>query len=341
MLFYFTTLFPILIFLTILTWLDSFALVKKGWLAMCVCIGIATCLAAVVISLSDTASEQVFPIIEELLKSLCLAWMIKDRRMVFLAEALCYGGAVGAGFALAENIIFLHYNPEMSIIDSSMRGVGTALMHTGCTAMFACLFLMLLSSRTNVKDTTLSQHTEPGDRRKNLIIIVSYFTTIAISVGIHYAFNMFMLPVFIQIVVTILFFLTVFVALSIYNERRVYSWMDKSITSDIQLLASIKEGKLAETPTGQYLLSMKQQFNPEVFFDIICFMQLYLELSVKGKSRMLLEQEGLAEPLTPEEQQEHNSQITELKTLKRNIGSMGEYILRPILRFAPEDMKVM
>lgn len=129
-----------------------------------------------------------------------------------------------------------------------------------------------------------------------------------------------------------------FVAISHHNEQRIYKWLDHSITYDIQLLVAMQQGRLTETNTGRYLLSVKEQFTPEVFFDIICFMQLYLKLVVQGKSRMLLEQEGLAPALTPQQIQEHKENLAELHALRHRIGITGEHILRPIIRFNPEDI---
>jgi len=144
----------------------------------------------------------------------------------------------------------------------------------------------------------------------------------------------------IQIVVTILAFLTVFIIIGNFNERKIYQWMDHSITFDIQLLSAIRQGKLADTKAGIYLQGIKEQFEPEVFFDVICFMQLYLELVVAGKSRMLLEQEGLALALTEEEIITQKEKVAELHQLRNNIGKLGEYLLRPIITIRDQDIRV-
>lgn len=328
-----TILVPTALFLLALYALDSFALVRKARLAVCVGSGVLVCLTLFCLSIPEGIPEWIFPLVEEVLKSALLMWMVFKRRILFLAEALCYGGAAGAGFAMAENGLYLFYNPGMQVLPAIIRGVGTALLHMGCTAIFACLFLVVMSHITGRSGSS------PRRRRGSAEVATMYFLAIAPATAIHYIYNLFLLPVFLQMVVTVVFFLAVFVALSVYNERRIYKWMDDSISCDIKLLSAIRKGRLADTPAGKYLGSVREQFQPIVFFDILCYMQVYLELVVMGKSRMLLEQEGLAKPLTEEEKESYDSMRAELKAIRRNIGFTGEQVLRPILRFAPEDRR--
>lgn len=161
------------------------------------------------------------------------------------------------------------------------------------------------------------------------------------GIAVHFVYNMFLLTSFVHIVAFVIILLVIFVIISECNERRIYRWMDHSITYDVQLLCAIRSGQLANTDAGKYLLSIKEQFEPEVFFDIICYMQLYLELVIKGKSRILMQQEGLAGMPTPEDQQRHREMLSELHTLRHNIGYMGIHVLRPIVRFNKEDLAIL
>lgn len=292
--------------------LDSFTLVRWHRLMLSILSGIIACATTLCVETVFHPADAVFPILEEILKALPVIWLIRRRHVIFVAEALCYGAAIGGGFAMLENVIYIVYNSDMTMFNAFLRGLGTALMHMGCTSLTAVLMLLM----------------------KNRILPLFF------SMAVHALYNMFLLPVFLQIILTVIFFLIVFVCLSLYNERRIYRWLDNSITFDVKLLVAIKEGRLVDTRAGEYLLTVKEHFHPEVFFDVICFMQLYLELVIQGKSRLLLEQEGLAQPLTPEEKQVLDGKISEMKVLRRNIGIMGEHVLRPILRFNPEDISL-
>lgn len=308
------SLIPIFIYLIAIKQLDDFSLVKWRMLVLCGMAGIAVCLALVLLSAKMAAAmpDGCFPIVEEMCKGGIVLLLILRRRIVFFAEALCYGAAVGAGFALCENLTYALYNTEMTEMMFAFRGFGTALLHMGCTALFAA--------------TALS---------------VSKYVAILPGAFIHYLYNMFLLPEFLQLLITVVFFLCLFVAISTYNDRRIYKWMDYSITDDVKLLVAIHEGRLTETPAGKYLLKIQKHFDSEVFFDMVCYVQLYLEILIRGKSRMLLEQSGMAEPLTREQQEETESMKRELLALHKNIGTIGVQILSPILRYNAEDLKII
>jgi len=59
------------------------------------------------------------------------------RRSAFLVDAGIHGFAVGAGFAVVENVYYILALPTASIVVWLVRGFGTAIMHGGVTAMFA------------------------------------------------------------------------------------------------------------------------------------------------------------------------------------------------------------
>lgn len=314
------SLIPIFIYVIVIKQLDNFSLVKWRMLMLCGMAGIMVCglLAIVADSVTMMASnitlmpDGVFSIIEELCKGSVVLYLILRRRILFFAEALCYGAAVGAGFALCENLVYAFYNTDMTEMMFAFRGFGTALLHMGCTALFATMALS-----------------------------ISKYVAVIPGAVIHYLYNMFLLPEFLQLLLTVVLFLCMFVAISTYNDKRIYRWLDYSITDDVKLLYAIREGRLTDTPAGKYLLKIQKHFDGEVFFDMICYVQLYLELLIKGKSRMLLEQSGLAEPLTQKDKEQTESMKQELLALHKNIGTIGVQILRPILRYNTEDMKVL
>lgn len=321
---YANSLFPIIIYLIILKLLDGFRMVRWFVFAACLGCGALSCaLAAAIAWNADITS--LMPAIEEVLKASFVVTLIARRRIVFFAEAMVYGAAIGGGFALLENCIYVHLNPDMLFGTALFRGIATSMLHMGCTAIFAVI--MLLCKIWGAKSLP--------------IYAIAPASAIIIPVAVHYIYNLHLLPEMVQLTITVIAFLFMFIGISGYNERRIYQWMDHSISYDIQLLSAIKQGQLTETKAGQYLISIRNQFDAEVFFDIVCFMQLYLELVVEGKSRMLLEQEGLAPPLTPEQQRIHQAKVTELHTLRRNIGRIGEYILRPIITIKDTDLRII
>lgn len=307
------SLIPIFIYLIIIKLLDNSSLVKWRILMLCGLTGILVCaVLAFTSAMTSAIPDGFYPLIEETGKGAFVMYLIHRHKILFFVEALCYGAAVGAGFALCENLTYAFCNASMTDIAFAFRGFGTALLHMGCTALLA-------------------------------VCALNFNRYLAIIPGtlIHYIYNMFLLQEFVQLLLTVILFMSMFVAISFYDERRIFRWMDTSITDDVKLLVAIHQGHLTDTPAGKYLLKIKSHFPAEVFFDMICYVQLYLDILIRGKSRMLLVQSGLANALTPEEKELDRSMKQELSTLRKNIGPIGIQILRPILRYDMEDLKIL
>ena len=64
---------------------------------------------------------------------------MRTRRTGFLTDAAILGFAVGAGFATVENIYYLRIFPDAPWLVWAIRGLGTAVMHGGASAIFAVL----------------------------------------------------------------------------------------------------------------------------------------------------------------------------------------------------------
>ena len=313
---YLVSLLPVVLYMIILKLLDSFRIIRVRMLAECLVMGIVSCVAsALVVCSSDSIATYSF-IVEELLKGFPVLALVVRKKIVFFIEALVYGAVIGSGFALAENILYLYSMPDMHFGTALFRGFSTALLHMGCTALMA---LALLETKM-----------------KWWLAVIT-----VLPFAIHYFYNLMFLAPLVMMVATVLTFLFAFILINNYNERMIYEWMDHSIAFDVQLLCAIREGRLSDTNAGKYLIHIRQQLEPEVFFDCICFIQQYLELLVEGKSRMLLEQSGLAVPLTLDDKRLHNAKVAELKQLRRNIGKLGEYLLRPVITVNDQDLRVM
>lgn len=335
---------PIIIYIVILKSLDSFKLVRWKGLCLGVILGIACCAAAY--GVSDIAAylniSYYSPLAEELLKALAAMLLMRVIHIVFFAEALCYGAAVGAGFALLENIVYLAYNPSMLPTTALFRGIGTAMLHIGCTALFLTLLLLLPSllsihRRVVVGASDIYKPTTffplPIKEGWKLVAVVPSFF-------IHALYNIQYFSPLVQMLFVVVLFLIIFLLINNYNERRITRWMEQSIVYDVELLTAIRAGKLADTKAGEYLLAVKAQFDAEVFFDMICYIQLYLELTISAKSRIMLREAGLPSAESNEERERRRSMTREFHILRSNIGTMGEIVLRPIVRLTREDQKV-
>src|SRR5258706_2134916 len=141
-------LLPVLCFLSALLFLDSYKLVKLRAVVLVVACGALAAGAAYLVNgelLGATTIEFVTftrygaPMVEELLKALVIALLVRGHRIGFLVDAAILGFAAGTGFALVENLLYLHLAPDARTGTWIVRGFGTAVMHGGATAIFAIL----------------------------------------------------------------------------------------------------------------------------------------------------------------------------------------------------------
>ena len=146
-------LVPVLALFGTLLYLDSYDLVSFREVVVTITAGALLCL----VSLGVNAflmnrlgldfipySHFVAPPVEETLKALTLVYLFTRNRIGFMIDAAIMGFAVGAGFALVENIYLLYAFPDATLGVWIIRGFGTALMHSGATALFAMVVQALI-----------------------------------------------------------------------------------------------------------------------------------------------------------------------------------------------------
>ena len=68
--------------------------------------------------------------------------------------------------------------------------------------------------------------------------------------------------------------------------------------------------------------------------DMLCFLQLHLELSVGAKGIMLMQSAGLKLPPDPE----IKAKLNELKYLEKSLGKTGLLAIKPLLRLSRREL---
>lgn len=314
---------PIILYFLLVKGMDGFTLGSTGRMLESFVWGLTVCLFLFFFGRTlDFDSDLLFPVLEELLKALPLVIAIYRKRLAFFAETLIYGAAIGAGFSLLENIIYVGAFEDFSLGDAIVRGFGTSILHMGCTAL--CASCMLLGMRYVAGR---------GLPFKVLAILIGFVP----SVAIHFVYNLFLLPELLQMVLAIAVMLGLFLLIYWFDNRKIHDWLDSCIANDMALLKAMREGHLSGTSAGEYLLAVRERFKPEVFFDICVYLGLYLELSIAAKSRMILKEAEMDIPVSDSEHEENMMKIAELSALEKNIGPAGISILRPIVNFKVAD----
>ena len=89
----------------------------------------------------------------------------------------------------------------------------------------------------------------------------------------------------------------------------------------------MNRGEFTTTRAGEYLLTLKERFEPETFFDMYCYIQNYLELSIAARSNLILKEAGM----DPIRDRVNSDRLREMEVLRKRIGPTAELALRPIV----------
>ena len=317
-------LLPVLLFLATLIYLDSYKLVRLRSVVAVMSVGcviagafwLASGTLSSALSLSwESYSRYVAPILEELAKAILLIALVRMNRIGFLVDAAIYGFAIGTGFAVVENIFYWTSVSDLSVGLWLVRGFGTAVMHGGTTAIFG------------IAGKTLSE-------RRGLPRGVGWGVAFLAAWVIHAAFNHFFLsPVystaFILVVLPPLFF-EVFQR----SEKALEDWLSVGFDADTEVLEMILAGTLSQSPVGVYLASLKERFRGEVVVDMLCYLRLHLELSLRAKGLLMMREAGFPVTLGAEDK----ASLDELDFLERSIGATGKLAMAPFLRTSSRDL---
>ena len=315
-------LLPVLLFIGLLLLMDSFKLVRLRSVLQAIAIGGAA--AVLTAFLNDalldglglgvaTYSRYVAPVLEELMKAAWVIFLIRRQRVGFLVDAAILGFAVGAGFALVENIDYLRQLPLSGLSLWFARGCGTAILHGATTATVAVL-------------AKNSYERRPG--------MVAFLPALIVAISIHSLFNHFVLPPILSALILLATLPPAFVLVFDRSDKTTRAWLGSEFDGEIEMLYSIMNGAVAGTRTGAYLEGLKSRFPGEVVADMLCLLQIHLELSLRAKGILLARANGIN--LTIGEDGIAN--LKELAYLEGQIGRTGLLAMKPILAIGSREL---
>ncbi|MCP4572328.1 MAG: PrsW family intramembrane metalloprotease [bacterium] len=303
---------PVQIFLLVLMAVDTFKLVRPRRVFVALAAGVA---AAVLSFAANNAllpltgwplltfALVVAPVVEETAKGLYCDWLVRSRRTGFLVDATLLGFAVGAGFGTAENIYYLREFEDPTMTTWAIRGLGTAVMHGGATALFAALrHLAAVLGR-------------PGWR--------TWSWAWPAAVCFHALFNRSMTHPVAATAVLLVLLPLLLLGIHRRGERNLRAWLGRGFDRDRRLLELIREGRVLDSPLGRHLLSLGETVPPEARADMLCLLRLEAELSLAAKGMLLLRENGFA-TAPPAEVKE---KLAELAWLEKSVGRAGRLAL--------------
>jgi RsiW-degrading membrane proteinase PrsW (M82 family) len=329
-------LFPVVLYIFVVYTLDNFSLVGirdlmllvgAGLLAAAACFGLFRLTDPFV---SERVSDSLYPIMEEAVKALPLWWLARRKKIAFFIDSVICGAAVGGGFSILENILYLLMG-NLGMGTALFRGLEVALIHMGCSAIVAValMFTVRLLER---------RHARLPVKKSDITMSLFLFFVAAI---LHILHNYLHPDPLLQFVVVFGSLGGLLVWVYQYDGDMIHRWLDRGLDKQVALMMDIQQGLLGETKTGQFLLSIKENFPAEVYFDIICYVQLYIELAVAAKSRFMTREAGLDEPLDEATRNRYLEQYAEFKNLEKALGQSAKMTVAPVVKFYPADRKAL
>jgi len=315
---------PVLIFLVILVYMDSYKLVRLRVVIWVIVAGVLCCVASYFVnsellllsSLDYTHFVRyVSPVSEEVLKALVMVYLFRSSRIGFLVDSAIMGFAVGAGFAFAENLFYLYTIGDANMAVWIVRGFGTAVMHGGVTAIFGIM----------------SQTLTERNMRINPLL---YLPGLLVAMTLHSVFNHFPLnPIAMTLLVLVMLPPVLFLTFRT-SASRLHAWLELDFDADALLLEQIVSGEIKHGKIGRFLNDLRQSFPGPVVVDMLCYLRLYTELALRAKGVLLMRENGLDAPVG----ERTREKFTELEYLERSIGRTGVLAMRPFLHMTRKDL---
>jgi hypothetical protein len=257
----------------------------------------------------------VAPVVEEFCKAIFPLYLLSRSKIGFMVDAAIYGFTIGTGFAFFENIYFLLELNDPNLFLWIIRGFGTALMHGGTISILLIIAKFLSEKR----------------QRSPLL---DMFPGFLVAVLIHAFFNQFWFPPLFTTLGQLLLLPILIVLTFTRSEDNLRDWLEVGLDTDLKLLEYIKSGNTQETKAGQYLYSLKTKFPGEIVADMLCYLRLHLELAIRAKGLLLMQEAGISAPPDPD----IKAKFTELKFLAQSIGKTGQLAMAPILHNSARDL---
>lgn len=255
------------------------------------------------------------PLVEELAKAVVVVALFRASRIGFLVDAAILGFAVGAGFALAENLYLLAYGTPMGEGVWLVRGFGTAVMHGGVTAIFA-----VLAQRFTERSLQLN--------------VIYFLPGLAVAISLHWAFNQFYFSPMLHTLLVLLLLPALLIIIFRKSADDLYRWMHMDFDADAALIRDISTGQMRNSRAGRYLADIRERFPGPVVGDMLCYLRVYTELALRAKGVLMMREHGLE----PEPDPEVSALFEELRYLRNSIGRVGVLALQPFLHFDRKDL---
>lgn len=321
---------PVLLLVVLFVWLDAFKLMRMSEIAVLLALGAVAAIACYPISgvMLDALplgfsfySRFVAPWIEEAAKALAVIALFGLNRIGFKLDAVISGFAIGAGFSVVENMIYLSRFPELGVGVWMVRGLGTAVMHGGTLAVLAAI-AHEFAERENREAA--------ADFNFNLLWFVPGYL---VAVALHSAFNQLpdqpLLAMLGALVITPVLLMAIFQ----FGTAEAQKWLAAESSQHRAQLEALESGRWPDGPAGHKVAALAERLGPAAAGLIRRYWELQAWLVVQAEQALLDEASGdvvLDEPGIA-------AACAELADVGRGLGRSTMAALYSILPFSRND----
>jgi RsiW-degrading membrane proteinase PrsW (M82 family) len=323
-------LVPVLLLLAIFTWLDAFKLMSLKEILLLLLLGGIAAIAVYPISgrLIDTLpigfsnySRFVAPWIEEAFKAAVIILLFGFNRIGYKLDAVISGFAIGAGFSVVENIIYLSIYPDYGAGTWLVRGLGTAVMHGTTLAILAAIAHELAERET--RGAAASFNFSPW----------WFVPGFLVAVAIHMLFNQFPDRPMLAMLCAIVFAPVALMLIFGFGTSEAQSWLVAERAEHKAQLDVLRSGAWPDSPSGSKIAAWSARLDSETVKRIRRYWELQAFLIGEAEETLLEEANGDAEY----DPAALRSALEEREGLRRALGPSIYAQLNQLLPFSRND----
>ena len=323
-------LIPVLVLLAVFDWLDAFELVNfKEILILLLLGGVAALLSWPVSGrLLDTLpigfsvySRFVAPWIEEAIKGLVIVALFRMNRIGYKLDAVIAGFAIGAGFSVVENIIYLLHFPDYGAGTWLVRGCGTAGLHGATLAELAAIAHQFAERENREAASEFDFH------------FWWFVPGYLVAVALHTAFNQFPDRPLVAMLGAIVVAPLTLIGIFYVGSHEAHRWLVVEMAEHRAALDALRSGRWPDGPAGHKVAALAGRLDEEGAKRVRRYWELLTWLVAEAEETMLEEAAGDAE-FNPAQVR---AAFAEIDGLKRALGRSTLAALQALLPFSRND----
>ena len=327
---WFLALVPVLVLLTIFVWFDAFKLMNLKEILILLALGGIGAIASYPVSgrLLDTLpigfsnySRYVAPWIEEAIKGVLVIGLFRFNKIGFKLDAVISGFALGAGFSVIENIIYLVRLSDYGAGTWLVRGLGTAVMHGTTLAILAATAHEFAERETREA---------ASEYNFNLLWFAPGYL---IAVLIHMVFNQFPERPLIAMLGSAMLAPVAILAIFQFGTGEAQKWLEEEYAQHKAQLEALRAGRWPDGSSGERIAALAARLDPAAAGRVRRYWEVQAWLVVEAEETLIEEAAGDA-VFDPDKLR---AAFGELQALRSALGAATFAQLNKLLPFSRND----